>query len=85
MRRTHCHTVVAAAGDDWLPPAANAAQLMLYQDKAKAAMDRHEETVKIKKGKKRPVRVLKDSAAYAHGKRDAEAVVLGSKKLKAAA
>lgn len=48
-------------------------------------MDAHEAMLKLKKGKKRRARSLTDSSAYNHGKRDAESVVLGSKKLKAAA
>jgi hypothetical protein len=48
-------------------------------------MDAHEVTLKLKKGKKRKARSLTDSSAYDHGKRDAKIVVLGSKKLKAAA
>jgi hypothetical protein len=59
--------------------------LVLYQDKASAAMDAHAKEKKIKKGRKKPKRILKDAAAYKHGKRDAETVALGTKKLKTAA
>ena len=65
--------------------AANPHALVLYQDKAGAAMDAHAKSLKIKKGRKQAKRKLKDAAAYNHGKRDAETVALGTKKLKAAA
>ena len=60
-------------------------QLIVYEDKAKIAMDEHEAGKKIKKGKKRKSRKLNDAGAYRHGERDAAKVALGSKKLKAAA
>ena len=68
-----------------LPPPVPPQQLILYQDKATAAMDKHEEKIKFKKARKRKPRQLTDNAAYNHGKRDAETVVLGTKKLKASA
>ena len=71
------------AGDSEV--AANPHALVLYQDKAAAAMDTHEKAMNIKKGRKQPKRTLKDAAAYKHGQRDAETVALGTKKLKSAA
>ena len=64
--------------------AVNPHQLILYQDKAKVAMEKHAEKMKIKKGRKRPARKLKNEAAYKKGKRDAETVCLGTRKLKTA-
>jgi hypothetical protein len=60
----------------------NPHQLIVYEDKAKIAMDSHAATLKLKKGKKKRRRTLKDYKAYKEGERDAGKVSLGAKRLK---
>lgn len=59
-------------------------QLVLYDDKAKLAQEAVEEKIKIKKGKKMKQRGITDWEAYTKGKKDAESLKLGAKRLPAA-
>jgi hypothetical protein len=61
--------------------AVNPHQLIVYEDKAKIAMDNHAAKLKLRKGKKKKRRPLKDFNAYLEGERDAGKVSLGSKRI----
>jgi hypothetical protein len=59
-------------------------QLVLYDDKARMAVDAVETKIKLKKAKKRKARTIQNWSAYLHGKEDAKSVHLGTNTLPAA-